>query len=222
MVLKLHTMPWSAGGRRVALLLHEKKVPYELVEPDWAAQEHKSEQWKEKQPFGQVPYIDDDGFILFESRAIARYIATKYASSGTALLPDDTSDPQAMALIDQGISAELSNFEPYVAGLVVEKLIKPLRGAEPDQAAVAKHEATLTEKMDGFELMLSKRKYMAGDSLTFVDLIFCPYGNALTKMGYDHLTNESKHPNLARWWKEISTRETWLAVKDTVPKSFLV
>jgi glutathione S-transferase len=42
--------------------------------------EHKSPAFLEKQPFGQVPYLDDDGFILFESRAMARYIAMKYGN----------------------------------------------------------------------------------------------------------------------------------------------
>lgn len=123
MVLKLYTASMSSCGRRVAVILHEKNVPYQLIEPDWSKMEHKSAEWLAKQPFGQMPYIDDDGFILFESRAIARYIAAKYASSGTDLLPSPT-DLQALALVDQGISIEKSNFNTGAEGLFAEKLMK--------------------------------------------------------------------------------------------------
>lgn len=124
MVLKLYTLHNATCGRRVAAILHEKNVPYQLIEPDTSKMEHKSAEWKAKHPFGQMPFIDDDGFILFESRAIARYIATKYASSGTELLPAST-DVQGLALLDQGISIETSNFNPGAEGLFVEKLGKP-------------------------------------------------------------------------------------------------
>jgi glutathione S-transferase len=123
MVLKLHTHNMASCGRRVAVILFEKQVPFQLIEPDSATGEIKTPEWRAKQPFGQMPYIDDDGFILFESRAIARYIATKYASSGTNLLPD-TNDVKAMALVDQGISIETSNFNPVAEGLLSEKVMK--------------------------------------------------------------------------------------------------
>jgi Glutathione S-transferase, N-terminal domain len=58
MVLKLYTASLSTCGRRVAVILHEKKVPYELIQGNWAAKEHKSEAWTKNQPFGQMPYID--------------------------------------------------------------------------------------------------------------------------------------------------------------------
>jgi len=121
MVLKLHANPQSTCGRRVALILHEKQVPYELVEAQWT--DVKQDDWLKNQPFGQMPYIDDDGFILFESRAIARYIATKYASQGTPLLPLEN-NVQSLALVDQAASVELANFDPYASGLVHEKVFK--------------------------------------------------------------------------------------------------
>ncbi|KIM22233.1 hypothetical protein M408DRAFT_333008 [Serendipita vermifera MAFF 305830] len=219
MVLKLNTAAMSTCGRRVAVVLHEKKVPYELIEPNWATMEHKSENWLKNQPFGQMPYIDDDGFILFESRAIIRYIATKYASSGTPLLPSDTSDLKAMAILDQAISIETSNFDPNAGGLMKEKVFKKMGGQEADPAFVAKYEEGMVGKLDGFEKLLSKQKYMAGDSLTFVDFYYLPYGAGLEQMGYDYLTNGSKHPNVARWWKEISSRDAWNAVKNGIPAS---
>ena len=47
--------------------------------------------------------------MLFESRAIARYVATKYAAHGTPLVPDP-GDLQKTGLLDQAMSIELSNF----------------------------------------------------------------------------------------------------------------
>jgi glutathione S-transferase len=41
----------------------------------------------------------------------------------------------------------------------------------------------------------------------------------ITTLGYDYLVNEEKYPNLARWWKEISTRDSWKTVKDGIPKA---
>ena len=64
---------------------------------------------------------DDDGFILYESRAITRYLATKYANQGTKLIPTDLKD---WALYEQAASTEVSNFDPSVSGVVFEKVWK--------------------------------------------------------------------------------------------------
>ena len=106
MVLKLYGASGSTCSKRVATILREKEVPYELVGINFAQGEQKTPEYLEKQPFGQVPYIvclfdafrcfgshtcnqDDDGFLLFESRAICRYIEAKYPKQGTSLIPTD-------------------------------------------------------------------------------------------------------------------------------------
>jgi glutathione S-transferase len=40
----------------------------------------------------------------------------------------------------------------------------------------------------------------------------------LDGIGYDYLTNETKYPNVARWFKEITGRDSWKAVAAGVPK----
>ena len=59
---------------------------------------------------------------MAESRAIAKYLASKYG--GGKLLPDPL-DFQAVAIFDQGASVELSDFDPYASGIVAEKVFAP-------------------------------------------------------------------------------------------------
>jgi len=61
MVLKLYSHPQSTGGRRVAIILHEKQVPYELVEANWA--ETQDESGLTNHPFGHMPYIDASALV---------------------------------------------------------------------------------------------------------------------------------------------------------------
>ena len=124
MVLKLYGNPLSTCTKRVATVLKEKNVPFEFIPVDFAKGEHKAPAFLEKQPFGQVPYIDDDGFILYESRAIGRYIALKYKGQGTPLIPDP-SDVRATAKFEEAASVEQSNFDIFASGLAAEKVFKP-------------------------------------------------------------------------------------------------
>lgn len=57
MVLKLYGSAMATCTRRVAVVLEEKNVPFELHGVDILAGEHKSPAYLEKQPFGQIPYM---------------------------------------------------------------------------------------------------------------------------------------------------------------------
>jgi glutathione S-transferase len=112
---------------------------------------------------------DDDGFIVYESRAIARYIAAK---AGSPLLP--TGDAHKAALFEQAASIEASNFDPFAYGITVQRVFAPFFGRTPDEARVAELAATLEGKMAGYEAILSKHRYLAGDELTLADLFHLP------------------------------------------------
>ncbi len=113
-------------------------------------------------------------------------------------------------------------------------------GQPTDDALVKSYEKELERKMDGFERLLKKQKYIAGDvcltfwsrrmcltsafelgqHLTLVDFYFLPYGGVLEKIGYDYLRNEAKWPNIARWWAEIATRQSWQIIKEGIPEEY--
>ncbi|KZV66911.1 thioredoxin-like protein [Peniophora sp. CONT] len=217
MVLKLYGNPLSTCTRRVAVVLHEKNIPYDFFPIDFAKGEHKASSYLEKQPFGQVPYIDDEGLVMFESRAICRYIEAKFADKGPKLAPT-TSDLPKYALYEQASSIEQSNFDVFASGAAAEKLFKPMhgRGGSPELGDALL--ASLESKLEGYEKLLSKQKYLAGDEITLADLYHLTYGALLPKLGFTTLeTGANGKPNVARWWKDITSRPAWLAVKDGVP-----
>lgn len=131
--------------------------------------------------------------MLFESRAISRYIVQK--SGNKTLVP---TEPKALALFEQAISIETSNFDPYASNIARERVFKPMFGQKTDEARVQEYIETLTGKLDGYERVLSKTKYLAGDNLTVADLFHLPYGSMLEPQGVTLLTDEKKYPSVAR------------------------
>jgi len=212
MVLKLYGSAQSTCTRRVGTVLREKKIPFELVPVDLMKGEHKAPGFLAKQPFGQVPYIDDDGFILYESRAICRYLATKYANQGPALIPTGVKE---IALFEQAASSEQSNFDAFASKAVAEVIFKPYMGLKPDQAVFDDLIKSLTAKLEVYEVILSKQKYIAGNEFTIVDIFHLPYGSMLKMAGSEVLTDPSR-PNVARWWKDITSRASWVGIQSGV------
>lgn len=120
MVLKLYGSAMATA--RVLVIILEKELPYELHLIDILKGQQKSADFMKLQPFGKVPALDDDGFILFESRAICRYLSRKY-TSGSRLVTE--SNDQAYARFEQACSVEQSYFAAAAETIGFELVIKP-------------------------------------------------------------------------------------------------
>jgi len=203
MVLKLYGTSASPNACLVAAILFEKEVPFELVEVDWA--EIKSPKYLHLQPFGQMPCIDDDRFILYEAKAICHYIASKYQNQGIPLLP---TEHKANALFHQAVSVLISHYSLYVEKIVYERYYGPLFGGITTNEGVV--DSSLKElglSLDVYDQILSKQKYIAGDEITLADFYHIPFGGLLGDEARCNIL-ETK-PNVARWFKEISSRPSW-------------
>ncbi|KAK7013308.1 glutathione S-transferase [Favolaschia claudopus] len=198
MVLTLYGLDAPLGGTAiVAMTLAEKGLPFTFVSLDLKQREHKTTEFRQKQPFGLVPVLDDGGFILYESRAICRYLAGKYPT----------------ALFDQAVSVEFSNFYPYAHGVYIEGLGKPEYFNLPiDHAAVEGYTSQLSERLDVYEVILGKHRFLAGEEFTLADLFHLSFGPCLELAGCDLMT--TKGPNVARWWKEVTSRPSWIDICD--------
>jgi len=204
---KLYGYPTTCT-RRVAVIAKEHNIPYEYVQIDLMKAEHKQAGYLEHHPFGQVPYIVlDDGFELYESRAIGRYLAT--LGSGPELVP---TEPKAHAKFELAESIEYGQFDPIAVAIAEERVYKQYRGQVTNEERLKELIAKLENKLDGVDKVLSKQKYLAGDEITLADLFFLPYGGLVfDQLEYGGLEHR---PNVQRWWKEISSRPAWQAVKD--------
>ena len=95
---------------------------------------------------------------MFESRAIGRYLAT--LGSGPELIP---TEPKARAKFEQAASIEYAQFSPIFGDLILEKIVKQFRGQTTDEGRIKELIAQLEAKLDAFDTILSRQKYLAGD-----------------------------------------------------------
>ncbi|KAJ7246201.1 glutathione S-transferase [Mycena rebaudengoi] len=211
MVFKLYGSSQSGATAVVAMVLAEKRVPFEFITIDMKGKQSQTPEFLEKQPFGQVPAIDDDGFILYESRAICRYILDKYPTHGPQLIPTGF---KSKALFEQAASIEFANFDPIVKKILVATFGHAARGITADPAAATAHIAELSSKLDVYETILEKQKYLAGDELTLADLCHLGYGTALVYAQCNLMT--TKGPNVLRWWNDLLSRPSWVGLKGGI------
>jgi len=201
--MKIFGHPASTCTRKVLMTANENKAQYEFVLVDFAKGEHKQPAHLARQPFGQVPALDDDGFQMYESRAMARYIDSK---SGGALTPKELHERAEM---EQWISIETSNFSPHAMKFIYQHVFR--REQTPDVLKAAGERLDFALKT--LDRRLSESPYLAGKTLSLADVCYAPYLEYLS--GTPAAGKITEHPNVARWWGEISARPAW---KKTVGK----
>ncbi|CBI27362.3 hypothetical protein VitviT2T_005150 [Vitis vinifera] len=210
MVMKVYGPVRAACPQRVLACLVEKGVEFEVVHVDLDSGEQKRPDFLLRQPFGQVPVVEDGDFRLFESRAIVRYIAAKYAEQGPDLLGKSLEEK---AVVDQWLEVEAHNFNELVYTLVMQLVILPRMGERGDLALAHTCEQKLEKVFDVYEQRLSKSRYLAGDSFTLADLSHLPAIRYLVKeAGMAHLVTERK--SVSAWWEDISNRAAWKKVME--------
>jgi len=203
-MIKLYGHPASTCTRKVLFTLNETNTPYELETVNLMTGEHKQPAHMARQPFGQLPAIDDDGFKMFESRAIARYLDDK---AGHKLTPKDA---QGRAKMEQWISVETSDFYPHAMTFIYNDIFK-----RPQQEEVLANAGTKLEtcvKVMDTALAASGKPFLVGDQMTLADVVFAPY------IEYCMASPSAKaifvkHPHFIAWWNRVSERPSWQKVR---------
>src|SRR3979411_2371133 len=115
--MKVHGHPQSSCTRKVLVTLAEKGRRADLVVVDLFAHAQKSATHLARHPFGVIPVLeDDDGFVLYESRAIIRPLDATL--DGPSLTPREARE---RARMDQWLSVDQSYVGPHTRALAIER-----------------------------------------------------------------------------------------------------
>jgi glutathione S-transferase len=153
--MKLYDFAFSPNSRKVRAVAYELDIAVELVPVDLLRGEQQAPGFLALNPNGRVPVLDDDGFVLWESTAIQRYLA-----AGSRLLPTNR---RALAEVDRWLAWQLAHLGPAMSKVAFERIVKRVtkKGA-PDEAMVAigtAEFAKFTAILDG---ALAGKEYVAG------------------------------------------------------------
>ncbi len=141
-----------------------------------------------------------EGFTLYESRAICKFLATKY---GFPLLPP-VSDIEAMARFDQAQSAEMLYFAEPAGRIAFEKFAKRQMGLPPNDAIVSDALRSVGAFFDVAERLLCQQDYMAGNDFTLVDIYYIPLIQRLLACGYRDII--ASREAVSAWWDRCMNR----------------
>lgn len=201
--MKVFGHPMSTCTRKVLTVLAEKQHKFDFVVIDFAKGEHKGPEHMARQPFGVVPALDHDGFGLYESRAICRYLDETLP--GAKLTP---STAKERGLMEQWVSVEASYFSPAAMKIIYQVAIKPMFGGTPDEAAIQEGREAMVTPANVLDKHLSGgSQYLVGDQFTIADICYLPYIEYLFMGKHGDLITDRKH--LAAWWTRCSERKSW-------------
>jgi glutathione S-transferase len=195
MALKLYYHPFSTYSRRVLIALLEKKIPHELVALDMAARKHKEPAYLALNPYGRVPTLEQDGFVLYESTAILNYLEAIWPNP--ALTP---ADARSRALVDMHMKlCDLHMSRPAGAIIFPKRFLPRERW---NQTAIAEAKAEIERHLSIVERQLEGREYLVGKQFSLADLCYLPFLEFLPLM------EVSPPPAVAAWTRRLLERES--------------
>lgn len=203
--MKLYGHSGSASTRKVLMLLAEKRQTFEFVGIDLAKGQQASAAFRELHPFGKIPVLDHDGFVLYETRAIVGYLDG--LTGAGPLLPEA---PRARALAEQWMSNEVSYFANGTLTLLYQLILGPLMGQAPDQASVESARQTLTLGLGVMARALTENPYLAGAEFSLADIYLMPGIQVIQDAKQFDLV--AAHPPVAQWWSRVSERASWRSI----------
>jgi len=201
----VHSIPGSPFGRAALATLEENGAPYRLFPV--APGTFRSPEHLARHPFGRVPVLEHDGFRLYETQAILRYLDRVLPAP--ALTP---ADPKAAARMDQAMNVNDWYLFQGVGNVIgFQRVVKPrLMGLAPDEAAI---EAAMPQAHAVFKelvRLLGSQPYFAGDTVSLADLLLTPQIDFFTQTP-EWSALGGPHANLVAWLDRMAARPSFKA-----------
>lgn len=195
------TYVWS-----VRLALAEKGVAHELVEVGFGA--HREEPHLSRHPFGKVPAFEHDGFSLYETQAILRYIDEGFMTS-----PLQPTDLHQFSRMNQIIGILDAYAHPSIGmRILFNRMLAPRLGMAADEAAV---QAALPQArlcVSEIARLVENEPYLAGDRISLADLMVIPLFYYFSRLPEGEAAF-AENPTLKPWMQRMEARQSFAVTK---------
>jgi glutathione S-transferase len=198
--IRLHRSKLSGHAHRAELFLSLLELPVEIIEVDLRGGENKTAAYLAMNPFGQVPVIDDNGTVVYDSNAILVYLARTYG--GERWMPSGIA---AQVAIQQWFSLAAG---PIFNGPCAARMVS-LFGAPLDheRAKGIAHKLFVV-----LEQGFAERPYAIGSEASVADVAAYSYIALAPEGGVDL----APYPALRAWLARVEALPGFVPVHRTV------
>ena len=207
-MLKIWGRATSANVMKPLWACDEMGVAYEHEEVGGAFGRTKDPEYLAMNPNSRVPTIVDDGFVLWESNAIVRYLAAKHGKGTLA-----PTDPQEHADADRWMDWQQTTVLPFMTPIFWGLVRTPEADRKPEVIEAARKEGIAVWGI--LDARLKGRDFIMGDRLTMADI---PLGPQLHRW-MNLITDRPAMPNLEAWYGRLLARpafKKWCGVLPLV------
>jgi glutathione S-transferase len=202
-MIKIWGRKTSSNVQKVMWAVGEIGLPHQRIDIGGPFGKNREPAYLTMNPNGLVPTLEEeDGFLLWESNSVVRYLAAKHQS--TVLEP---ADPHARGRASQWMDWQLAVCGPAITPVFWGLIRTPPE--KRDHTAIETGKKNTTAAMVMVDEQLAKTAYLAGDAFSYGDI---PVGI----MAYRYRQLVPERPalkNFERWYAAISARQ---AFKDHV------
>ncbi len=194
------SVPGSPYGRAALATLEEKGADYRLLAI--APGSGRSEPHISRHPFGRVPVLEHEGYRIYETQAILRYLDRVLPSP--AMTP---ADPQAAGLMDQLMNiCDWYLFQGVNSVIGFQRVVGPrLMGLTPNEAVIAEAMPKAQVVFKELSRLLGAKAYLAAEHVTLADMQILPHLDFLSQTPeWGPLTSAA--PNLVSWLARMNER----------------
>jgi glutathione S-transferase len=189
--------------RIARLALEEKRVNYDLVEVDVFAETGVPQEHLSRHPFGRVPAFEHNGFHLYETNAIVRYIDDAFP--GCKLQP---TDPKARAKVNQIVGIlDAYAYQTLVWDIYVERVVAARDGRLANEQKVAAALPRATVCLSELNRLMDDQGFLIGGSVTFADLYAAPIFACFMQAPEAASLMEGCE-KLIYWWQRFAIRDS--------------
>ena len=202
-MIKIWGRNTSSNVQKVMWAIGEIGLPHERIDIGGPFGRNREPAYLAMNPNGLVPTLEeDDGFLLWESNAIVRYLAAKHRA-GVLEPADLRAQARANAWMDWQLSVLGPAITPCFIGLVRTPPEKR------DYAAIEESKKKTTEAIAILDAELAKSAFVAGDAFSYGDIPSAVMANRYRQL----VPERPAFRNFERWFAAIAARQ---AFKDQV------